>query len=183
MISSHELAQQVGVETTVRVRDEGPRQPEHARIAGQRTIGQLWQLPVIAGWQVVTDLTDLRFDDVIVVDKPFCRRRDGAARGDGLRDGTMGVEQRPVVVTQSRGQWPDRDGSRRDGLGGRQAGGVLLQSLGAEYFCPDYLREFKDGFAIGTCDVTQEGQHQLVAWGNDVPWVRKRTSQRTLVTP
>ena len=60
---------------------------------------------------------------------------------------------------------------------------MLLQSLGTEYFSPDYLGEFKGGFAVGTNDVTQDGPHQLVAWGNDGPFVRKTRSQRALVTP
>jgi hypothetical protein len=60
---------------------------------------------------------------------------------------------------------------------------MLLQALGAEYFSPDYFGEFKGGFAVGTNEVTQDGPHQLVAWGSDVPLVRKTTSQRALVTP
>ena len=78
LVGAHEPAERLRVEETVGVSDIGPGESEHARIARERAIGQLRQLPVIAGWHVVTDLADLRLDDVVVVDEPFRRRHDRA---------------------------------------------------------------------------------------------------------
>ena len=49
LVGAHEPAQHLGVEATVRMSDEGPRHAEHPRIAGERSGGQLRQLPVVAG--------------------------------------------------------------------------------------------------------------------------------------
>jgi hypothetical protein len=49
------------------MRDERPGQPEDTRIALEGTTGQFRQLSVIAGWQVVADLTQLFVHDVKVV--------------------------------------------------------------------------------------------------------------------
>ena len=134
LVGRDEPRQQVRVEAAVRMRDECPRQPEHAWIAGQRPVGELGQLPVVAGRQVVIDLADLRLDDMVVVDQPFRGRRDCAALADRLGDRAMGVEQCPAIVVQARSQRPDGAGPRRDALRGREAFSVLLETLGAEDF-------------------------------------------------
>ncbi len=62
----------VGVEMAVRVGDVGPGQAQYPRVTGERAVRELRQLPVVAGRQVVADLADLRVDEVIVVEQPFC---------------------------------------------------------------------------------------------------------------
>ena len=82
LVGAHEAAQHLGVEAAVGVRDEGPGEAEHARIAGERPVGELGQLAVVARRQVVADLADLLFDEVVVVEQPFGGRRDGPALVD-----------------------------------------------------------------------------------------------------
>ena len=79
LVSAHEAAQQLGIEVAIGVRDKGPRHAEHPRVSRERTVEQFRQLPVIAGRQSRADLTNLALDEVIVIDQPFGRRRDGAA--------------------------------------------------------------------------------------------------------
>ena len=50
--------------------------PEHPRVAGEVAVGQLGQLPVVVGGQVVADLAELLVDDGEVVDEPLRGRRD-----------------------------------------------------------------------------------------------------------
>ena len=79
LVGAHEAPQRLGVEAAVGVGDKGPGHAEHPRISGERPVGELGQLPVVARRQIVADLADLLFDDVIVVDQPFRRRRDRAS--------------------------------------------------------------------------------------------------------
>ena len=122
------------VEAAVRMGNECPRKPEYAWIPGQRSVRELWQLPVVTGRQVVIDLANLRLDDVVVVDQPFRSGSDRAPLPDRLGDGAMSVEQCAAVVVQARSQWPDCAGPGRDALSGREAFRMLLESLGAEDF-------------------------------------------------
>ncbi|MNT07853.1 hypothetical protein D3C72_1425720 [compost metagenome] len=68
LIGGDEAAQDVGIEVAVSVGDKGPGQPEDARIASEWPVGELGQLAIVAGGQVVPDLADLLLDDVIVVE-------------------------------------------------------------------------------------------------------------------
>ena len=86
LIGAHEAAQHIGIEVAVGVGDEGPGEAEHPRISGERAVGQLRQLPIIAGRQSGADFANLPFDEIIVVDQPFSRRRDGAALIDRSGD-------------------------------------------------------------------------------------------------
>jgi len=90
LIGTHEPAQHFGIEAAVGVSDEGPCHAEHPRKAGERTSGQLRQLPVVAGRQIVADLADLLFDEVIVVEQPLGGRSDRTAFPD--RGGGGGAE-------------------------------------------------------------------------------------------
>ena len=74
---------------TVGMGDIGPGQTENPRVSGELTLGQLGQLAVIAGWQIVADLAQLLFDQVKVVQKPFSGGHDGLARLQSLGAGSI----------------------------------------------------------------------------------------------
>ena len=113
LVGGDEAAQGVGIEVAVGVRDEGPGEAEHARIAGERARGQFRQLAVVAGRQVVADLADLLLDQVVVVEQPFGRRHDTAAAFQFGGAGAIGGEQHGGVVVEppvqrkhARAAWP-----------------------------------------------------------------------------
>jgi len=80
------------------MRDEGPGEAEHARIAFQRPFRELGELAVEAGREIVLDLADLLVDDVIIVDQPLGRRRDGMVLVGRLRQRAIGIEQNLAIV-------------------------------------------------------------------------------------
>ena len=132
LVGAHEAAQHLGVEVAVGVGDEGPGQAEHPRISRERPVGELRQLPIIAGRQGGADFANLPFDEVVVVDQPFGRRRDGAALVDRSGDRAVGVEQYGSVVGEPVGQRMTPGRLRRDRLRDREASRVLLQAFDAE---------------------------------------------------
>ena len=75
------------------MRNVGPRDAEDARIADERPGGELGQLPIEARRQIVLDLADLLLHQMVVVDQPFRRRRDGVAFAHRGGDGAIGLEQ------------------------------------------------------------------------------------------
>ena len=131
------------------MRDERPGQPEDTRIALERSLGQLRQLAVIAGGQVVPDLPQLFVHDVEVVDQPFRRRGDRALLPDGLGNRAIRLEQHPPVVLDARQQPTALPRRGRDLLGGSEALGVLLETLAAEEFGPNRFFELWQG--TGPC--------------------------------
>jgi hypothetical protein len=139
LIGLHEARQQLRIETAVRMRDEGPGETEDAGVAGERAVGELRQLSVIAGRQVGADLADLLLDDVEVVDQPFGRRRDLGALVDRFRDRAVGLEQRAAVVGEAPRQRLAVGRRRRHGLRVREAVGVQQQPFGAEQLGADEL--------------------------------------------
>jgi hypothetical protein len=139
LVGAHESAQQRGIEAAVGVRDEGPGHAEDARIAGEGPAGELRQLAVVAGRQIVADLADLLVDQVEVVDQPFGRRRHGPALADRGGEGAVRLEQGRLVVLQPCGERPAGDRLRGDGLSLRETLGVLLEALGAEELLADRL--------------------------------------------
>ena len=132
LVGLHEPPEHLRVEPAVGVGHEGPGQAVHARVAGQRPLGQLGQLAVEPGREVVADLAQLLVDDVKVVDQPFRRRRDRALLADGGGDDAVRLAEHATVVLDARQQAPPPARPVRDGLGRRQALGVLLESLDAE---------------------------------------------------
>ena len=132
LVGAHEAAQHFGIEVAVSVGDEGPGQAEHPRISGERPVGQLRQLPIVAGRQRGADFANLPFDEIIVVDQPFSRWRDGAALIDRFGYHAIGVEQYGAIVGEPAGQRVALDRLRRDRLRDREASRVLLQALDAE---------------------------------------------------
>jgi hypothetical protein len=119
--------------------DEGPRHAEHPREARERSGGELRQLPVVAGRQIVANFADLLFDEVVVVEQPLGGRRDCATLADRLRDGAIRFEQNRLVVLQPRGEGAPGRRPRGDGLGRRKTLGMLLEALDTEELLADGL--------------------------------------------
>ena len=109
--------------------NEGPGQTEYPWIPGERSGGELRQLPVVTGRQIGADLANLLFDQIIIVDQPFRRRRDRAPLVDRLGDIAIGMEQRRGVVGKPARQRMTFGRLRRDWLCEREAPRVLLQAL------------------------------------------------------
>ena len=136
LVGAHEAAQHLGIEVAVGVGDEGPGQAEHPRISGERSVGQLRQLPIVAGRQGGADFANLPFDEVIVVDQPFGRRRDGAALIDRAGDHAVGMRADTAPLSASRpAKWMAPGRPRRDRLRDREASRVLFEALDAEQLC------------------------------------------------
>src|SRR5438270_6213559 len=117
--------------------NEGPSDAEHPRISGERSVGQLRQLPIVAGRQIVTNFADLLFDEVVIVKQPLGGRRHGAPVAGRASDGTVCFEENRLVVPQ-----PEREGSaghrpRGNMLGRGEALGMLLQTFDTEEFFAD----------------------------------------------
>ena len=132
LVGGDVAAQDQRVEMAVGVRDEGPGQPEHARVAGERAARELGQLAVVAGRQVVADLAHLLLDEVVVVQQPLGRRHHAATALEFGGAGAVGGQQHPGVVVQSPLQGQDGRGMVRDGLGRGQGLRVQFQPVGAE---------------------------------------------------
>ena len=141
LVRIHEPAQRFRIEAAVRVRNERPRDPVHARVAGKRTVGQLRQLAIKARRQVVPDLPQLFVDHEKVVDQPLGGRRDPALDLDGRADDTVRLAQHPAVVLDAWQQRAARRVGGRDPLRGSKASRVLLQPLDAEQLGADRFLE------------------------------------------
>ena len=139
LVGAHEPSQDLGIEPAVGVRHERPRQSEDARIAGKVPIGQLRQLAVEPGGEMVADVPQLLVDDVEVVDQPLRGRRDRPFLADLLGEHAVRLEQHPSVVAHARRQGVALTRVGGDVLGGRQALGVLLEAFDAEQLRPDGL--------------------------------------------
>ena len=158
LVGAHESAERVGIQVAVGVRDERPGEPVDARVAFERTVGELGQLTIESARQIVPDLPQLLVHDVEVVDQPFRGRRDGSLLPDGPGDDAVGFAQDAAVVLHPRQEWaaPRR---ARDGLGGGQTLGVLLESLDAEQLRTDRLfgRRHHPRHAHPALDVRRNG--------------------------
>ena len=139
LVGVDEAAQRLGVQAAVGVRHERPRQAVDARIAPMGAVGELGQLAIEAGGQVVADLAELLLDDVEIVDEPLGRRRDGPLLADGAADRAIGRAQDTAVVVDALQQALPARRAAEDGLGGGQALGVLLEPLDPEELRPDRL--------------------------------------------
>jgi hypothetical protein len=74
LISSNESLQRVCVESRIVVRDYSQGDGVNSWVVFQFTAGEFRKLVVVALWQVLADLAELLFDDVIVVYEPFSGR-------------------------------------------------------------------------------------------------------------
>ena len=98
LVGAHEATECVRVEAAVGERDVGPGHAVDAREAGELGLGQLRQRAVVAGREVLADLTDLLVDDVEVVDEPLGGGRDPAFLADRLAHLAQAREQDPAVL-------------------------------------------------------------------------------------
>ncbi|WP_225607823.1 hypothetical protein [Pseudomonas sp. PDM21] len=126
--------QQFNIEVAVGVRHEGPGQPEDARVAGERPIGQLGQLPVVARRQVVVDLADLLFDNVVIVQQPLGSRYHTIAPFQLDSASPVGSQQDTGVVIQAHMQRQYTLWRIRHLLCQGQALRVLFEPFDAEEF-------------------------------------------------
>ena len=133
-VGRDEAPQQVRVELAVGMGHERPGEAEHARIALERTIGELGQLPVIGRWQVAANLADLRLHQMVIIQQPLRRRRDALAGLHVAGDGSIGKQQSGGVVVQPVPQRPNRNGHRRDRLGRSERACMMLEPFRTEQF-------------------------------------------------
>ena len=124
--------QHLGVETTVGMSDEGPGDAEDARVADERTRGELGKLPVIARRQVGAKLANLLLDEMIVVDEPFGRRRYRPPFIDRGDDRAVSLKKNGAVGRQAPGERTALVHPGRDDLGDGETARVLLKALDAE---------------------------------------------------
>ena len=142
LIGVHEPAQGLGVEPAVRVGHEGPGDAVDAGISGEGPFGELGQLAIEAGGQIVADLAELLVHDVEVVGQPLGRRGDHPLLADGERDDPIRLAQDAPVGLDARQQGePAPRRPARDALSGREAVRVLLQALDTEELRPDRFLE------------------------------------------
>jgi len=87
---------------------------------------------------------------VEIVDQPLGRRGDRALLADRSRDGAVGSEESAAVVDEPRQQAPPAARVVRYALRGREALGVLLESLDAEELSADGLFGVREGIDPGT---------------------------------
>ena len=132
LVGPHVAAQHLGIEAAVGVSDERPCHAKHPRISGEWPVGELGQLPIIAGRQIGTDVVDLPLDEIVVVEQPLRCRGDGAILVRRLGDGAMRIEEHCRVFGEPTRQRmaPDRLWCHR--LSCRQAPRVLLDAFDAE---------------------------------------------------
>ena len=77
----------------------GPDEPENSRMPSQWPFGELWQLPVKSRRKVCPGLPDLFFDEMVIVDQPFCGRRNRLAFGDSGAEFAVGHQQgRGIII-------------------------------------------------------------------------------------
>ncbi len=71
LIGSNEATQNVWIKVAVGVGDKRPSETEDPRIARERPLDELRQLPIVAGRHVIPNLANLLFDKVVIVEQPF----------------------------------------------------------------------------------------------------------------
>ncbi len=139
LVGTNKALQHLEVEAAVGVGDEGPGHTEHAGIACERPVGELRQLPVIAGGEIGADLADLLFDDMKIVDQPFGCGCDRVTGVDGFGDGPVCAEQHGFVVGKAAGQRVPSIRLCCHRLRNSEAPGVLFEALYAEQLFPNRL--------------------------------------------
>ncbi len=132
LIRMHIAAQHLDIEPAIRMRDECPRDAEHARISGERAVREFWQLAVVSWGEITPNFANLLFDKMIVVDQPLRGWCDRAALVDGLDDPAICIPQgiriagqaacEPMATLQARSYW----------LRNRKTSRVLLEALDTE---------------------------------------------------
>ena len=130
------------VEAALGVGDETDRQVVHPGVAGERTVGEVGQLPVVPARKVEADLGDVVPDDVEVVEQPLSGRTDvegGRLGGDpGVR--VLEDGERPVEPAQQRADAPGA-AAGPEVLTTGDGASVLGEPLDAQQLAPDRAGE------------------------------------------
>ncbi|MNK88933.1 hypothetical protein D3C87_1089220 [compost metagenome] len=137
LIGHDEAPQCDGVDVTVGVGDKRPGNAKYARITSKRSAAQFRQLAIVARRQGVANLTDLRFDEVVVVEQPLCGGHHAAPLLQFGRTGPVGAQQDRGIVLEAALQRRDPGRPGGHGLRGRQALCMLLQPFDTKQFAPD----------------------------------------------
>ena len=139
LIGTHEKTQRIRIEPAVAMGDVAPSQSEHTGIADERAVRELRQLAVETRRQILANLADLLFDEVIIIQQPFGGRCDRSAFADRRPDRPIGGEQNGLVLFQSCAEGTPCRTPLRHPLGSRETGSMLLEALAAEKFGADEL--------------------------------------------
>jgi hypothetical protein len=75
---------------------------------GKSPAGQFRELPIEARGQIVASFADLLFNEMIIVEQPFCGRRRGLPFADRGSDGDIRLEKNRLVVPQPSGEGATR---------------------------------------------------------------------------
>ncbi len=136
-----EALQGRGIEPTVRVRDERPRQLERARRAGERPLVERGQLAIEAGREIGANLGEHFLDDVEVVHEPLGRGCRRALFIDDGGQGSIAAQQDASVFAGTRQQLAVRAPVGRDTMPRDRLRELLepldAEELGANGFCPE----------------------------------------------
>src|SRR5437867_12520866 len=112
--------------------DKRPGDAEDPRIAGERSGGQLRQVPIVGRRQIVANFADLLFDEMVVVEQSLGGRCNATTLADRAGYGVICFEQNRFAVPQSYGVGSPGHRLRAVRLGGCEALGLLLETLDAE---------------------------------------------------
>ena len=167
LIGLHKAQDKGFRQQTVGVRDIGPSQTQHPRIARKGAVDQFRQMSVIADRQIVFDLAQLLFDNVKVVQQPFGGGRDRLTGVQSLCTRPIGGKQGSGVVLDPADQTGhSHRAPPRHSLSGGQGQGMMLQTLDPEKIGPDRR-------GVGP---------KVGAWASPAPSGKERVQSHTAVT-
>ena len=140
LVRHDETMQHFRIEPAIGVRHISPGHSVHPRISFQMAGNQFGKLAVETYGQVVSNLAELFFHDVKIVEEPFGGGRNALLELNRVGRGAVIFQQSPAVFQDARKQRPARTRIRiHHFLRPRQAFGVLLQALDAEKFSANRL--------------------------------------------
>ena len=147
LIGMEKRREKQGIENTVGVCDIGPGNAVDPRKTFQRLADELGKVGVVAVRDPLLDLLQLRFDQVKVIEQPFCCRSDVVPAARHTGDVVVRFAQCRNVLVDAREKGrvskPAVASARRAyGLGKREAAAMLLEALGTEEFSPYRVLEF-----------------------------------------
>jgi hypothetical protein len=158
-IRGDEAVQAVGFDPAIHVGDQLQGHRIGPRIASVRAARQPRQLPAVGRRQVSSGEPDLIFDEIEVVQQPFCRRGDPSLARHGGGHQMVGLDQDLLVLVQPRNQLVSA-ALGRDLVSGRQLGGMPRQLIDAEELRPERLLVFRrSARAIRGAGPSPEGSH------------------------
>ena len=153
-IGEDEAREPLRVEPPVAVPDQLQRHRVDARLARELARGELGELLVVAGREVVAHGARLRLDEVEVVEEPLGRGVDGVTPADVVGQDAVGLAKDPEVRVQPRPDVvPARPGVARQREDAGQGLRALLEALEAQELAPERH------FLFGTAP-SEQGSHQ-----------------------